>query len=176
MKLGISEILEKASKLNPAERVQFLRSHDSPALRQILQFAFDKRIEWALPPGRPPYKKSDLLDQEAMLYSEMKKMYLFLKGGNPNLKQIRREFLFLQLLESLNPADSELLLSVKDHEMPFIEITEDLVREAFPNCLTFPKQEVVPPPQPIPVMETIPELVEIKETKKKKPKKEKEQI
>ncbi len=180
MKLGIAEILEAASRLEHNEKIGYLRKNDSAPLRQVLEYAFDKRIEWELPPGKPPYTPCAFLDQEGMLYSEMKKMYLFIKGGNPGLKQLKRESIFLQLLESIPQADADLLCAVKDHIMPFDGITEDVVREAFPDCLKFPKQNVVAPPQPNPVMETVTpeeilnkvEVTEVKERPKKKAKKE----
>jgi len=140
MKLGLAEILENASNLDQESQVLYLRKNDSQPLRQILKFAFDKGIEWELPPGAPPYTPCRYLDQENMLYTEMKRMYLFLKGGNPNLKPRRREELFIGLLESIMPKDAELLCAVKDHNMPY-NISEKVVREAFPDLLLFPYEE-----------------------------------
>lgn len=140
MRLGIAEILENASKLSRDEKIMYLRKNDSVVLRKMLEFAFDKRIQWDLPEGKPPYKPCQFLDQEGMLYTEMKRMYVFLKGGNPELKQRRREELFIGLLESLMPNDAELLCDVKDHIMPY-NVPEDVVREAFPDLLLFPYVE-----------------------------------
>jgi hypothetical protein len=57
------------------------------------------------------------------------------EGGNPNLKQIRREFLFIQLLETLSPKEAQLMASVKDKKLPFKGISEKLVQEAFPGLI-----------------------------------------
>lgn len=136
MKLGVAEILEKASKLSrKSEKIDFLRKNDSFALRTILQGAFDPRIVWALPEGIPPFKKNDLVDLEGVLYSEARKLYLFVEGGNTNLKPLRRETLFIELLESLSPADADLMCSVKDKKIPYKGITSQLVKEAFPGLL-----------------------------------------
>lgn len=143
MKLGIAEILQQAEHLNDDAKVLFLRQHDSFALREILKYAYDKRIEWDIPDGTPPYAPCQFLDQEGMLYREIKKMYLFQKGGNPNLKPAKRETLFIQLLESIPHADAELLVAVKDHKMPY-NISELTVREAFPDLLTFPMEPRTP--------------------------------
>ena len=62
-----------------------------------------------------------------------------MEGGNPNLKPLRREFLFIQLLESIDSEDAKLLLSVKDKKLPFKGITEKIVRQAFPDLL--PQEE-----------------------------------
>ena len=115
MKLGISEILKKASEIKDEKmRIGWLRQNDSNVLRGILKGALDPSIEWQLPEGNPPYKENDLVDQQNILYSEYRRLYLFTKNGNPNLKQIRRESLFIELLESVDKDDAKLLLHMKD--------------------------------------------------------------
>lgn len=138
MKLpSISTILRETSEIKDRkERVRFLRSHHpNQLLKLLLKFVYDPSIKFALPPGEPPFKKSDALDQENMLYNEMRRFYLFLEGGNPDLSDLRRETLFIQLLESIDPDDAKLMCAVKDKKMPYKGITEKLVREAFPQLL-----------------------------------------
>lgn len=136
MKLGVAEILEKTSKLSrKSEKVDFLRKNDSFALRTMLQGAFHPGIVWLLPEGVPPFKKNDLVDLESVLYSEARKLYLFVQGGNSNLPPARREALFIQMLESLAPADADLLCAVKDKKIPYKGINAQLVKEAFPGLL-----------------------------------------
>ena len=136
MQLGIAEIFDKISKLKTKEeRVDELRKHNNFAIRTILQGAFDPRIEWLLPKGTPPFKKTDLPDQENILYSEARKLYLFVKGGNDNLSQLRRETLFIELLEKLSPKDADMIASIKDKKFPYKGITEVVIKEAFPGLL-----------------------------------------
>lgn len=137
MKLGVAEILEQISKIpKKVDKLTELQKHaGNSTLLTILQGAFDPRIEWLLPEGVPPFKKNDLHDLENVLYAEVRKLYLFVKGGNDNLKPLRREALFIQLLESLAPADADLLCSIKDKKMPYKGITQQLVKEAFPGLL-----------------------------------------
>ena len=138
MKLpSISTILRETSEIKDRkERLRFLRSHHpNQLLKLLLKFVYDPSIKFALPPGEPPFKKSDALDQENMLYNEMRRFYLFLEGGNPDLSNLRRETLFIQLLESIDPDDAKLMCAVKDKKMPYKGITEKLVREAFPQLL-----------------------------------------
>ena len=82
MKLGVAEILEQVSKLKKKEeRIEALRKHgDNRAMLQILQYALDPRIRWLLPEGTPPFKKNEYLDQESNLYSEVRRLYLFIEG------------------------------------------------------------------------------------------------
>lgn len=137
MALMISEILEQASQQKTKkEKIDFLRKHDNPSLRIILKNALDPQVKWLLPEGAPPYKKSELHEAHGMLYSNIRKMYLFIDGQSPpGLTTIRREALFIDLLESVDPKDAELLLSVKDKKIPYKGITENLVKEAFEGLL-----------------------------------------
>jgi len=88
-----------------------------------------------LPEGAPPYKPCEFLDQEGRLYTEARKLYLFIEGGNPNLNKVKREMLFIQLIESLDQRDAELLIAIKDKMLPYKNITEKIVRAAFPDLL-----------------------------------------
>jgi len=134
--LGVSEILEKASQISDrGERIAFLQKNSSVPLHTVLQGAFDTRIKWLLPEGEPPYKPNDLVDQQHVFFSECRKMYLFVDGGNNDLKPLRREALFVQMLERVDPKDAKLLLAIKDKHMPYPGITEDVIREAFPGLL-----------------------------------------
>ena len=111
--------------------------------------AFDPDIKWALPAGPVPYRASGAIDQQGMLYSEYKRFYIFIQGSCPNLRQARRELLFVQFLESLHPADAALMSHVKDKHLPYPNITPELVDEAFPGLLGNWKKEIKPmPPAP----------------------------
>lgn len=136
MKLGISEILRMANDAQDDHaRLHILRINDSPTLRNMLNLALNKNIIWQLPVGIPPYKPNDLVDQQHRLYTEMRKMYLFIEGGSPNLKQLRRETLFIELLESLDPEDAKLVLAAKDKNFPYNNITIELINTAFPGLI-----------------------------------------
>ena len=102
-KLPISVIIETAAAFKKIEeRAEFLRKHDSTALQTVLKYGLDPKIKWALPEGAPPYKECQALDIEGMLYSEARRLYLFVEGGNQNLTKLKREMLFINMLESLH--------------------------------------------------------------------------
>lgn len=135
-RLGISEILKKASEItDDGQRAIWLRQNDSPTLRTILQGAMHPAVKWLLPEGTPPYKPCDLVDQQHRLFTEVRRLYLFQEGGNPNLKPIRREALFIELLESVDPEDAKLILAMKDKHLPFPGITPQVVNQAFPGLI-----------------------------------------
>ena len=60
-----------------------------------------KNLEVSLSWHKPPYKPLDKsFDNQGMLYSEMRRMYIFLEG-KANMPQARREQSFVQLLEQI---------------------------------------------------------------------------
>lgn len=136
MRLGIAEILKKVSESKTKEeKLEIFRKNDSSAIRTILKFALDPNIKWALPEGNPPYKPCQFLDQHSMLYQEARRLYLFVEGGNDNLKPIKRESLFIALLESVDPEDAKVLLAAKDKKLPYKGITVNLINEAYPGLI-----------------------------------------
>lgn len=136
MKLGLAEILKKASEFDKKqEKIEWLYKYDSAALRALLKYAYDPKVKFLLPEGAPPYKANDLPDLQNVFYSELRKLYLFIEGGNPNLKQVRREYLFVQMLENLDKEDADLLIHVKDKKIPYKGITKKFVEEVYPGLL-----------------------------------------
>jgi hypothetical protein len=136
-KLGISQILEKAEAIEDRnQRVEFLRQHsDNMVLKNLLRMVFDHNLHWDLPVGAPPYRPCDIPNSEINLYNEYKKLYVFWRGNVPNLKPIRREYMFVQLLESLHPKDAELLLYIKDHKLPYTGMTKGFLHEVWPELI-----------------------------------------
>jgi hypothetical protein len=134
MRLGIAEVLKMVSEQKTKEeKINVFRKNDSSALRTVLKYALDPTVKWALPPGAPPYKPAPYLDQQAMLYSEARRLYLFIEGGNSNLTPLKRETLFIGLLESIDPEDAKVLLSAKDKKLK--GVTAAIVNEAFPGLI-----------------------------------------
>lgn len=136
MKKSLFDLLKACADFKkPDERVEALRSTaaSTPAILQILKYAFDPKIKFLLPDTDPPYKPTEFLDQEGRLYTELRRLYLFVEGGNPNLSKFKRETLFIQLLESVDPKDAKLLCSIKNKKLPFKEITSKITLKAFPE-------------------------------------------
>jgi hypothetical protein len=136
MQLAIFEILEAASKLKTDdEKIQYLRKHeDNNVLKTILAGAFYQGIKWNLPPGEPPYRPCDPVNAENFLYGEARRLYLFCEGG-PEMSNLRRESLFIELLESVHPLDALILLSMKEKKLPYEGITKSLISKAFPGLI-----------------------------------------
>jgi hypothetical protein len=136
MVIGMAEFLDRVNKLKKKEeKVEALKYNDSFQLRSILQGAFDPRVKWLLPSGDPPYRVNDIPDQESVLLRECRKLTYFVEGPYPGLNQMKREQMFIELLENVAPADAKLLCSIKEKKLPFKGITIEIVKEAFPGLL-----------------------------------------
>jgi hypothetical protein len=102
----------------------------------VLGHVFDPKVVFVLPKTDPPYKAMPKeSDQQGRIYNEFKRFYLFTAGAK-EINKIRREQLFIQMLESVDPDDAKLLCHMKNKTLPFKSITKDLIKEAFPSIST----------------------------------------
>lgn len=132
-KLSISEILDSVKKAKTKKRKsELLIENDSNELRLILALTYDTdKYEFYLPNVRPPFTPSEFPDSHGMLYREARKLKYFLKGfAGDNINQVRREALFIQMLETVHKSDSEVLCNMIERT-PFTGITIDLLNETF---------------------------------------------
>ena len=135
MQIGLGEFLEKVGKLKRTqEKIDAIAANDSLPLRIILQACYDPNVIWMLPPGVPPYKPNDLTDQEHILIKETEKLRYYIKGFYDDLPQLKRETMFVQLLENIAPKDAELLCTIKDKK-PIKGITLEHVTKGLPGLI-----------------------------------------
>lgn len=126
----IVEEIEKQKSRN--KQVALLRSNSCAELKSVLGFGMDPNVKWLLPDTVPPYTAlEESLDVEGRFYSEVKKLIYFVDSPEGrDVRQIKREQLFVQVLESIDPRDAKLLLRMKDRKL---KIKKESVKEAFPN-------------------------------------------
>tara|TARA_A100001515_G_scaffold141370_1_gene138281 strand:+ start:2036 stop:2500 length:465 start_codon:yes stop_codon:yes gene_type:complete len=134
--LSFHEILTKVNNAkDKPKKIEVLRKYDTNELRMFLKGAFSEKLEWLLPEGKPPYTPNDapLGTEHTWLKQEVKRMFHFLKGGNPQLSQMKRDNMFIQMLEGLSKEEAELLIWAKDNELNkhYKGLTANLVKEAF---------------------------------------------
>ncbi len=133
--LGLSEIMVAAMRLEPDyRRVDYLKSQrDNLALRFLLKAAFDEDLQWDLPAGNPPYKKSIYPDSQGLLYGRIDEFKSFIRGLPSKWAPEQKDMAFTRMLETIDARDAELLLAVKnrDVEYRYPGITKAVVQEAF---------------------------------------------
>ena len=136
----IDEILELVSEQrSKAKRVEILKEYRDDSLTAVLIWNFDDRVQSAIPDGQVPYEPNDVPvgTDHTSLRREWKTLYHFIKGGNNTLSSLRRESMFIQLLEGLHPKEAEIICLVKDKELEseYPKVTIDVVKEAFPDIV-----------------------------------------
>ena len=133
----LHEILELASKQRAkAKKVEVLQQYENDALKTIFIWNFDETVISVLPVGEVPFNKNEVPvgTDHTSLRREYKHLYNFVKGGNDGLSGLRRETMFIQMLEGLHPEEAEILCLCKDKRLQDkYKITYDVVKQAFPD-------------------------------------------
>jgi hypothetical protein len=148
------------------KKIELLKRYDHPSLKAIFIWNFDETVVSVLPEGEVPYaatseqnsfsgtlseKISDAVDKMSELGSnslgsqdqgrssirkEYQKFYNFIKGGNDGLSSLRRESMFINILEGLHPLEAEILILVKDKKLDTkYKITKEIVSQAYPSII-----------------------------------------
>ena len=147
-----------------AKKIEVLQKYPHDSIMALFIWNFDETVISLLPQGEVPYgntrednsvtgtlsdKINDAVgkmgeigttslgsqDQgKASIRKEYTKFYNFCKGGNPSLSSLRRETMFINILEGLHPLEAELLCLVKDKKLEDkYKITKEIVSTAYPE-------------------------------------------
>ena len=136
---GIGEIVNEVKEAKSVgEKIRILQKEDCRELRGIFELAYDNRIVWSLPEGNPPYKPIDKsMDNQGLLYNEMRRMYIFLEGPkSANVTKMKKEQIFIRMLEEEDPDDAKLLLEVKARKIK--GVSKNVVKQAYEGFLIDP--------------------------------------
>ena len=146
------------------KKVEVLQRYADPSLKAVLIWNFDESITSLLPPGEVPYgsnledemstgtlsgRINDAVDKmkemgssslgsqdqgRTTIRKEYRQFYNFIKGGNNALSSLRRETMFINILQGLHPLEAEILILVKDKDLETkYKISKDVVSQAFPD-------------------------------------------
>jgi hypothetical protein len=148
------------------KKVEVLQKYNDPSMRAIFIWNFDESVTSALPEGIVPYSSvgeqgsfsgtlSEKIDDAVGKMSEIgsnslgsqdqgfssirkeySKFYNFIKGGNDSLSSLRRETMFINILQGLHPLEAEILCLVKDKQLETkYKITKEIVSQAYPEIV-----------------------------------------
>ncbi len=138
MRLLMHEVLQKVSNAKTKkEKIKLLQELNSNALRMLLIINFDDSVVSMLPPGQVPYTPNDAPEgtEHTILEKEARLLHHFFKGGS-NVSQVKRENMFVQMLEGLNAGEAEALILAKDKKIgKRWKITKACVSEAYPSIV-----------------------------------------
>ena len=146
----ISEVLQRVSNAKTKdEKVRLLQEYKTAALTKVLLCNFAKSITFTFPQGKTPFTQLDvpaginhqmLITQHRLLEKFIKKnvngvtVYGCSGQPRPNIQQIKKESLWIQLLESLHVDEADILDLIKDKKLTDrYKITRQNVIDAFPE-------------------------------------------
>ena len=133
----VHEVLDLVdSQRTKAKKIQILQEYTDDALKAILIWNFDPTAVSIMPEGPVPYKENEVPvgTDHTSLRREWKNLYHFLKGGNDSLSTMRRETMFIQMLEGLHPEEAKIICLVKDKDLESrYKITYEMVQQAYPD-------------------------------------------
>ena len=147
-----------------AKKVEVLKKYEHLSLKTIFIWNFDESVISILPLGDVPYASvgeqnsfsgtmsekigdavtkmqevgSNSLGSQDQGFSSIRKeydkFYNFIKGGNDSLSSLRRETMFINILQGLHPLEAEILILCKDKKLgEKYKLTKDIVAEAYPD-------------------------------------------
>tara|TARA_B100002019_G_scaffold55588_1_gene47744 strand:+ start:2525 stop:3043 length:519 start_codon:yes stop_codon:yes gene_type:complete len=106
------------------------------AVSKILQWVFDDNIKSTLPEGPTPFNKNEAPASDLTETSLRFEFKLFKYFVTEEVPQVRRETMWIELLEGIPTMEAKLIDLVKDGVWPFKNITKSVAEKAFPN-ITF---------------------------------------
>ena len=157
----VFEVLTLISKLSSDDKkVEVLQKYKDASLKSILIWNFDESLISLLPPGVVPYSRVEeqssfndtlssslnkankvegysrsdefIRERHTSIRNEWQNFYNYLQGGNPTLSSLRRETMFIQMLEGLHPLEAELMCLVKDRLLTNkYKLTKEIVAQAY---------------------------------------------
>jgi hypothetical protein len=119
-----------------AKKVEILQQYNENFIKSVLIWNFDESIQSVLPEGEVPIQSKEDADQNpsSSIRKEWSKFYNFVKGGNDAMNRLKKETMFINILESFHPGEAEILCLVKDKKLETkYKITKELVSEAYPD-------------------------------------------
>lgn len=133
----IHEIIDLVSKAKTKEdKISLLKQNETQALKDVLVGTYHSKVEWNLPPGRPPFEAAEERSVPSNLLKQTSKFNDLVKGGpGDSLPAFKRERIFIRLIEQIHPDDAELLLKMVAKKQLAKGLTKKLVEEAFPGLV-----------------------------------------
>ena len=145
---NILETLDLVGKAKTREeKRQVLTDRDNFATRALLQLNYHPDVKWHLPPGKPPYTPGQVADSTPnSLHFEVKKLDYYVDPSPHDLPMLRRESMFVELLERVDPSDAKLIIAIKDRKLSYKGLSYKLVKDTWPDLLPDIEEKEDTPP------------------------------
>ena len=121
------------------DKMAVIEKNLSKTLVQVFELAYHPDYQWLITEMPVEYKIPDTLPgiSRCQLSTEIRKLYLFRKG-DPSAEKLtdqKRKQLLLQLIESLEPREAEVVIGILSKDLGVKGLTYKFIKEAFPKLL-----------------------------------------
>jgi hypothetical protein len=122
------------------EKMAVIEKNLSQTLVKVLEMTYHPGFEWFIDAMPDNYKvPTDVLPglSPNQLSTQLRKLYLFRKG-DPSAEQLtpeKRNQLLLQILESIEPREAEVIIGIFQKDQGVKGLTYKFVKEAFPTLI-----------------------------------------
>ena len=132
----MSEVLTKVNNAKTKDKkIAVLKEHDSEPLRMLIKSSFDPKIKWVMPEGQVPYKPNELPEgtEHTLLSQEVRKFYHYIEGADNQTPRMRKETMFIQMLEGLHSQRQKLsvMQRIKSYIKNIKVLSDAVVKSAF---------------------------------------------
>ena len=132
----LSEVLTKVNNAKTKDKkIAVLKENDSEALRMVIKSSFDPKIKWVLPEGNVPFKPNEAPEgtEHTLLSQEARRLYHFIEGADNQTPRMRKETMFIQMLEGLHHSEAEVVCHAKDKilHQKYKGLSDAVVKTAF---------------------------------------------
>lgn len=151
----VTEVLKEINDDPSLLQTTYRKVGNGGPLGLLFKHAFTAEGKFVLPDGEPPYRPNTnpIGMTPAIFQQEIAKLYVFCRR---DLSPIRRETLFVQLLEAVHPSEAKVILAIKDQTLTklYPKITREVVAAAgfiapiTPQQAVEEKQQVKKPGRP----------------------------
>jgi hypothetical protein len=135
-KMTLPEIFKHIDELPLNKKAQALTTiaNYRKEIKDLLYCTFRNDVKFNLPEGNPPYNPLEIPANMGLdrLSKEMRMFEYFIKPNSIN--QIKREKMFIEMLESVTPDEAKLILMVKNKKLSdYKSITRKLAEKSIPE-------------------------------------------
>lgn len=134
------EVFDMVSEAkNIDDRAAILQKYGTFAIKTILQANFKSSVVFDLPEGTPPYRmQPDVVGMQSRhIEKAIFDLAYLVKGAKKQIGGVKREIMFIKLLETCHPMDAKIIIAMKDKTLQdlYPKLTEALVKKAYPNLI-----------------------------------------
>lgn len=122
------------------ERMEVIGKNLSQTLVDVLKLTYHPNFKWKVKELPDNYKvPTDMLPGITYdsLNAQLRRLYIFLEGNQTaeQLGEKRRKELLIQILESIEPREAEIILGIFQKDLGVKGLDYKFVKEAFPDLL-----------------------------------------